>query len=137
MRGAEDVEDGADADFAAHWSGVAHGGVEGLGEHEADAPPRLMQRSTPSGGSSIRTPRASRTSAAPQLPEAAPVCRAWRCARPRQRQQGQRQWEMLKLLGAVAPGADGIDHGAFDSDLEGELAHDGGPCRRSPRWTLP
>ena len=35
--GAEDVEYGSDADFAAHRGGVAHGGVKGLGEHKADA----------------------------------------------------------------------------------------------------
>ena len=34
-------------------------------------PPSLMQRSTPSGGRSMRTPRASSTSAAPHLLEAA------------------------------------------------------------------
>ena len=75
----------------------------------------------------MRTPRASRTSAAPQLPEAARLpCLAMRTPRAGGDEGGGGGY--VEGAGAVAAGADGVDDRAFDADLEGELAHERWPC---------
>ena len=94
-------------------------------------PPSLMQRSTPSGGSSMRTPRASSTSAVPQLPGSGAVAVLGDAdSGPGRRQR--RAGGDVEGVGAVAAGADGIHHRSLDAHLEGELAHDGGHARDFP-----
>ena len=105
---AEQVEDRAGAELDAHRRHVAHGGVVGLGEHEAETRVSSGSAAGPPGPRPSLTPRAASTSAVPDFDEAARLpCLA--TGTPQRRDDDRRQRRDVVAAGMVAAGADDVD----------------------------